>query len=163
MLQARSSDVNPLSACITRRPVLPAVVVLAIPQARDREYLRQFLHTNRISAVEALTYREVLNVVGRYGASLLLIDETLEWRELLGYLSEALYPPLVVVVAASPATHLYGEVLNHGGDYVLAKPFIHSEIEWLINLVVSTPESQPIRNKPAIVREEPQLLSAGHW
>jgi DNA-binding NarL/FixJ family response regulator len=131
--------VNPLSACVTRRPVSPALVIVASPQARDRDYLRQMLNKKNIVAVEASTYRELLKAIVAYGATLLFCDENLGWRRLLDYLSDVLYPPLVVVVAISPTPHLFGEVLNHGGDYVLSKPFDQSEVERLIDLVISTP------------------------
>jgi DNA-binding response OmpR family regulator len=140
---------TPMSAYATRRPVSPPVVVLASPLARDREYLRRTLENTDIRIVEASTYREALDAIGAFGATLALCDESLEWQDLLGHLVESFYPPRVIVIAASPSTNLCAEVLNCGGDYVLPKPFVQSEVEWLLNLVAPTPSDEPLRRKPA--------------
>ena len=144
-------------AFVARRPSQPGVVVVASPLARDREYLRRLLERDGIRIVEASTYREALGGIGTFGASLVLCDESIEWRNMLGYLAETCYPPLVVVVAASPSRTLYAEVLNLGGDYVLSKPFDESEVDWLTNVAMQFSEGEDLRRKPVASKSQPAL------
>lgn len=138
----------------------PAVVVLASPLERDREFLRQFLDNKLVRVIEVATYRGVLEAIGGFGATLVLCDETFLWRKILEYLLDYRYPPLVVVVATSPTTDLYAEVLDCGGDYVLAKPFVASEVEWLLQLILSTASDTPLLRKPTTAEENPRTLRA---
>ena len=131
-----------------RRPASPAVVVLASPYARDREYLREFINSNQVRVVEAQTYREALAAMSCTGANLIVCDESLRWRDILGYMAESCYPSRLVVLAASPTPVMVAEVLNLGGYDVLAKPFCEPEVRWVLGtqaLDPRAPKHEPSR------------------
>jgi DNA-binding response OmpR family regulator len=113
------------------------VVVLATPWARDRDYLRPILQHHGIRIIEAITYREALSAAGRYGATAVLCDETLAWRDLLSHLAVCCEPPRLVVISAAPSRTLCAEVMNLGGFDVLNKPFEDKDVAWILNMACS--------------------------
>lgn len=119
--------------CACRRPVSPAVVVLASPWARDRGYLRLILQERQeLRIVEVATYGEAISTISRHGASAVVCDQDLPWRDLISRMTYLYDPPRVIVIAKAPAAAFYAEVMNLGGYDILVSPFDPSEVGWVV-------------------------------
>lgn len=110
------------------KPSLPVIVVIS-PAAEDRAALADILDGLEGEVVTFTTLREASEVLGR--ASVVLCEAELpdaSWRDVIGCAEAVFDPPLVIVTARLADNRLWAEVLNEGGQDVLAKPFRSAEV-----------------------------------
>lgn len=128
----------------------PVTVIVATPLTRDSQYLRQIARKHNLQTAEVGSYREALAAIARSGATALVCDESLPWRDLLSYLADNCDPPRVVVVASTPPNTMWAEVLSLGGFDVLTKPFIDAEVARVLKMACARPPLRmPSRRPPA--------------
>lgn len=132
----------------------PVTVILATPLARDLQYLRQIIDQHHLQTVQASTHREALAAISRSGATALICDESIPWRDLLSYLADDCDPPRVIVVASAPRNTLWAEVLSLGGFDVLSKPFNDAEVSRVLKLACARPPLRPPSRKPPVSDRE---------
>jgi len=112
-------------------------ILLVSHMAEDHIYLRRLLERARWETLEAYCCQEAVAAIAERDPDVILCEASLpdgNWKELLEALSRRLNPPYLIVTSRLADEYLWAEVLNLGGNDVLAKPFDAEEVCRVVEL-----------------------------
>jgi DNA-binding NtrC family response regulator len=139
-----------------RRPCAPAIVIIAMPMERDRHYVREIIQSDGVAIIEVSEYGDLVTALGKNGASAILCDETLRWRDVLSQIAPMNDPPRLIVVTSTADPALWTEILNLGVFDVLVKPLEPNEVRSVVRAACSGPPAE-VRRKE--VRQDTKVVS----
>ncbi len=138
----------------------PRSALLVSPYLDDRLILTEIFEEQcwRLAAVTSLP--SALTALRRRPVPLVIAEREFPgggWKDLLAAIRDLPDPPALVVISRLADEYLWAEVLNLGGQDVLAKPLRQSEVFWVSRYVFEK-RARPAAPLPAV---EPAHSSAG--
>lgn len=112
--------------------------LLVSPYLDDRLILTDIFEQQNWSLTAIASLRSALIYLRRRPVPLVIAERDFlggGWKDLLTPIQDLPNPPALVVISRLADEHLWSEVLNLGGQDVLAKPLREAEVLWVVRHV----------------------------
>jgi DNA-binding response OmpR family regulator len=119
--------------------------ILSISAApEDHNTLRNILNGSPWRIIKSRTCKEAVARLRRRPMPVVICESDLPdgtWRDVLNQINTLTHRPVLIVTSKLADDSLWSEVLNLGGYNVLAKPFLESEVKYVVSGVGQDPQT----------------------